>query len=252
MEQNILEKVKYHLQKIIENDHNPIVAFDADGTLWPCDVGKDFFYYQIKKGLLNRKISDPQAEFNRIDKEQGRKAALLWLAQIQSGFSIEKLNHWISSFLHKNPFKIFLFQRKLIDWLISKNVSVFVVSSSLKWVLDQALQGYNIPRKNIIGVRTLVEHGFITSKPVLPTPIHEEKVQAFQEETQGACPLFVAGNTLSDQALLELSTQIRLVLSTAQIGERNYDSERKLLKIAKERNWFYQEEMPEVVSLSFP
>ena len=251
MEKPVFEEFKNRLQEIIEDACNPIAAFDADGTLWPCDIGKDFFHYQIKKGFLEKKTPDPQAEFNRIDTERGRKAALLWLAQIQSGFSLEKLNYWISNFLHENPFKIFVFQKNLIDWLISKNVSVFIVSSSLKWVLDQTLQGYNIPRENIIGVQTLVEKGLITSKPVLPTPIHEEKVQAFQKKTQGTCPLFVAGNTLSDQALLELSTQVRLVVSTAQVGERNYDSERQLLKIAQDRNWFYQDGMPEVVSVSF-
>ena len=93
---------------------------------------------------------------------------------------------------------MFLFQKNLIDWLMSKNVPIFIVSSSLKWVLDQALQGYNIPKENIIGLCTLVEKGIITHKPVLPASIHKEKVEAFQKKTKGASPFFVAGNTLSD------------------------------------------------------
>ena len=180
-------------------------------------------------------------------KKKGRRAALIWLAQIQSGFSLKKVNQWVSNFLHENPIKIFLFQKHLINWLINNKVNVFIVSSSLKCVLDQALQEYNIPKENIIGVQTLVKEGILTNKPVLPAPIHKEKVLSLQEKIKGACPLFVAGNTLSDQALLESSTQFRLVVSTAQKGERNYDSERKLLKIAQDRGWFFQDGMLDLV-----
>ena len=243
----ILEKIQRQLEQVIENTNKPIAAFDADGTLWPRDVGRDFFRYQVEKGFLKEKTLDPQAEFDYIKVEQGRKAALLWLAQVQSGLSLETLNHWIADFLQKNPLKIFLFQKHLIDWLMNRNVSVFVVSSSLKWVLDQALQIYNIPKENIIGVQTLVEEGVITDKLVLPAPVHQEKVQAFQKKNKEVAPLFVAGNTLSDQALLEFSTHVRLVVATAQPGGRNYDSERQLIKIAKERNWFYQDGLLELL-----
>ena len=246
VEKTFLKKIQSSLEEIIKDINKPLAVFDADGTLWPSDVGENFFNYQVKKGLLKDKTSDPPAEFNRIREQKGRKAALLWLAQIQSGISLETLNQWILDFLRENPFKVFLFQKHLIEWLISKNVHVFVVSSSLKWVLDQALQKYNIPKENIIGVQTLVQQGFITSQAVLPPPIHKEKVQAFQEKSKGACPIFVSGNTLSDQALLELSSQIKLVVSTAQLGERTYDSERELLKIAQKRNWFYLDGMPEL------
>jgi phosphoserine phosphatase len=247
MKKDLLEDIKCCLKKVIGNNHNLIAAFDADGTLWPCDIGKDYFHYQIKKGLLKHKMPDPQSEFDRICQEKGKRAALIWLAQIQSGFSLDQIKKCVSDFLEENPFKVFLFQKNLIHWLMDNKVNVFVVSSSLKCVLDQALQGYDIPKENIIGVQTLIKDGMATSEPMLPTPIIKEKVSSLLEKTKGACPLFVAGNTLADQALLESSTQFRLVVSTAQKGERNYNSERKLLKIAQERSWFYQDGMPDLI-----
>lgn len=251
MKRNILEEIKFSLKKIIKNNRHPIAAFDADGTLWPCDVGKNFFNYQVEKGLLKRKIPNPQAEFDRIRKEKSKRDALLWLAQIQSGLSLKQINQWVFDFLRENPFEVFLFQKDLINWLVENKVDVFIVSSSLKCVLDQALQGYNILPENIIGVQSMTERGIITNKPVLPAPIHKEKVLSLLERTQGTYPLFVAGNTLSDQALLESSIQMRLVVSTARKGERNYDSERELLKIAQQRGWLYQDGMPQLAPVSF-
>ena len=225
----------------------PTAAFDADGTLWPCDVGKDFFHYQVEKGLLKKKCADPLKEFRLLVENQGRSTALKWLAQVQADFPLEQLQGWVSDFLRERPFKVFGFQKHLIEWLIGEKVCVFVVSSSLKWVLDQALCGWGLSKKNIIGVETQVKKGIITDKPILPAPIHDDKVRAFQSHTGLEAPWFSAGNTLSDRALLESARGIRLVVSTARPGDRNYQSEQSMLQLARKKNWFYQEGMPELI-----
>ena len=244
MEKTFLEEIKFKLEPVIKNGDQTFAAFDADGTLWPCDVGRDFFSYQIKEGLLMEKTQNPRADFDRICKEQSRDSALLWLAQIQSGFSMDQMENWVQDFLKKSNVEIFLFQKKLINWLIDRNVQVFIVSSSLKWILNKALQKYDFPEENIIGVETKVEKNIITDKVVFPAPINKDKVLAFQKNSKGINPVFVSGNTLSDQTLLELATHVRLVVATAGPGEINYSSERKLLNIARSRNWFYQEGIP--------
>ena len=239
-----LENIKNKIKKAAKKTKKPFAAFDADGTLWPHDIGKKFFHYQVMNNLLE--VSNPQKKFDHILQHKGKKAALIWLAQIQAGISVEKLKQQVKCFLQKNPFKVFLFQKQLVDWLVTENIQVFIVSSSLKWVLEEALKVYNIPLENIIGVETKINRKIITNKLVLPAPIHKDKVKAFQSRTNKALPLFVAGNTLADQALLELASDVRLVVTTASPEQRNYDSERKLLKIAKTRNWFYQDGMPEL------
>ena len=238
MKQALLNKIILCLESTLLKVKNPVVAFDADGTLWPHDVGKSFFQYQVENQLI--KTPDPKATFKRIQEEKGRKQALIWLAQAQAGLSLSQLNQWIEDFLTKNSFKMFPFQQSLIEWLRAQKVEVFVVSSSLKWVLDQALQAYNIPSQNIIGVQTKIQKGIITNQAILPAPIYKDKVPAFQAHTKkGVCPILVAGNTLADQALLEFSSHWRLVVTTAGVGAKNYESERKLLNIAIDRGWFY-------------
>ena len=244
MGKTFLEEIKFKLEPIIKNSDQVFAAFDADGTLWPGDVGRDFFSYQIKEGLLREKTQNPRVDFDRICREQSKNSALIWLAQIQSGFSIDQMKQWVQDFLKQSDVEIFLFQKKLINWLIDRNVQVFIVSSSLKWILDKALQKYDFPKGNIIGVETKVEKNIITDKVMFPAPINKDKVLAFHKKSKGINPVFVSGNTLSDQALLELATHVRLVVATAQPGEVNYPSERKLLSIAQSRNWFYQEGMP--------
>ncbi len=237
MEKAFLKKIISDLEKFMPQ--NPVVAFDADGTLWPRDVGKSFFQWQVKKGLLKEKTKDPQAEFNRIREERGRKFALIWLAEVQAGRPLEELNQWIGDFLKEHPFKMFWFQEQLIKWFDRHNAQVFVVSSSLKWVLDQALESYPVPTQNIIGVKTQVQKGIITEKPILPAPIHRDKVPAFESRAGGRRPFFVAGNTLADQALLEFSSRFRLVVATARPQDKNHESEQKLLSMAIDRGWFY-------------
>ncbi len=237
-----LKKLKSRLEKAFtaQKPSERCAAFDADGTLWPSDVGKDFFHYQVEQGFFKKKYSCPFSKFDSIFRLQGRKQALIWLAIAQAGFQLKTLKLWTKDFLLEKPVKMFPFQENLIKWLMKKKVKIFIVSSSLKWVLEQALEGYNIPKKNIIGVETFVKKDLITDEPVLPAPVGEDKVLAFKRVAgEHSLPVFSAGNTLSDKALLESATDVRLTLHTARPGSHNYESEKSLLKIAKKRNWFH-------------
>lgn len=239
MTNELLKKIKNSLRNSIEQCENPVAAFDADGTLWSSDIGRDFFQYQIEKGLLKKKIDQPRSEFEHIKFYEGKAQALTWLAYVLSGFLLEEVQGWIKEFLKDRQPTPFLFQKKLISWLQEMNVQVFIVSSSLKWLLDPAVNMFNIPSENIIGVQTVVKKGIITDELIMPAPIQEDKVPALYEKTNNKPPLFSAGNTLSDKALLEAATQTQLVVSTAKEKDFNYLSEKKLLQIAKTKKWFY-------------
>jgi len=237
-----LKAIKHQVTKIVEKNTSQqklIAAFDADGTLWPADVGRSFFAYQVKEKLLEKKVSDPSFVFNQIRSQKGEKEAFLWLAKVQAGVLLDQFNDWVGDFLKKNSFQMFSFQEDILNFLRKKKVHIFVVSSSLKWTLVKVLKNYDIPPENIIGVETQVLNGKITDKAILPTSVEEGKVFALQKKTNGKLPFFVSGNTLADKALLESSTHIRWVVSKASPKEKNYGSEKKLLKIAKEKNWFY-------------
>ena len=58
----MLKEIEYQLEKVLDSIPPPITAaFDADGTLWPGDVGRSFFHYQVKKDLLKEKNHGPSS-----------------------------------------------------------------------------------------------------------------------------------------------------------------------------------------------
>ena len=255
--------VKTFLKKLKEEVHNnksknPLfAAYDADGTLWPGDVGRGFFQFLIRKKYLSKKFSNPRAALDHIVQEKGRQYALVWLAQILAGFQLSEVRNWVKQFFKDNPIKMFLINKNTIDFLHSKNIPVYIVSSSIQWVLEEALKPLNIPKDRIIGVHTVVENGIITDQPVLPAPVHENKIKALHKKTNGADPFFASGNTPADLSLLEASSHIRLVIASTKTsddrlslgGDRTHLQEKKLVQIAKDRNWFYLEDNLEITHL---
>ncbi len=236
---SLLQCIQSQIKPLIEQATHPVAAFDADGTLWSCDVGRNFFHYQVQNRLL--KPSHPQKQFNRIQQLEGKKSALQWLASIQVGCPLVRMQKWVKDFLKLYPPQPFLFQKHLINWLCKHHVEVFIVSSSLKWVLDPAVRDYYpIPKDHIIGVETKIQKGSLTNQLIHPAPIQEDKVLALKKRISTP-PVLVAGNTLSDQALLEFSQGVRLVVAGAKKTEKNYLSEQNLLQIAKNNKWFYFE-----------
>lgn len=233
-----LEQIKQKILKARPGRVRPFAAFDADGTLWPVDVGRDFFQYQIQKKLLN--IPRPQDEFDkRLQTDDHRRRALTWLALNLKGKTLGQVKGWVQGFLKNYPLKVFDFQKELILWLCRQEVRVFVVSSSVQWVLEDVIQRYLpcIPPENIIGVKTKIKKGVITGDLVEPTPVQDEKVPSLLKQSGGQAPVFAAGNTLSDLALLK-SARVRLAVSTAGRESFNHNSEKKLQNLAKQNKWF--------------
>ena len=227
------------IRESVNHQKNIITAFDADGTLWKNDVGKGFFKFLVRKKKLIKNISMPQKQFDSVLAKQGRKSALIWLAQSLAGFSLKEVYSWAEDFLKENPLKVFPFQKKLIQFFHSKNIPVFIVSSSVQWVLEPALKVFNIPQENIIGVRTLASsEGVITAEAVRPAPIQGDKIKALLKKTGGVPPFFSAGNTLADLSLLEAAKAFRMVVTSAGPDSMNYESEQKLKKTAKAKGWF--------------
>ena len=238
---SLLDQIKQAVIPLIDKTKNPIAAFDADGTLWPSDVGREFFYYQVEHKLL--KDPHPNQTFHSIRQKQSRKEALKWLAKVQAKTSFSLMEEQVNNFLNQAPPIAFSFQKNLVEWLLQHKVSVFIVSSSLKWVLDKALvrAGYPVSLSKAIGVETKVVNSQITHELIEPAPIEADKTLSLKKLVGNVRPIFAAGNTLSDIELLK-SAFIRLTVASAVKGSKNYTSEQKLLTIAKKKNWFYLED----------
>ena len=247
-----LKKLK---TEVFSNKQQIFAAFDADGTLWPGDVGRGFFQFLIQKKYLVKKFPNLQKSFNSVVKKKGRKHALEWLAQILSGLKLTEVQSWVKQFFIENPLQAFLINKCVIEFLHSKNIPVYIVSSSVQWVLEEALKAFHIPTERIIGVQTIVQNGIITDKLILPAPVHENKIKALHKKTKGANPFLSAGNTPSDLSLLTAASHFQLVMASATTeskkllldGNKMYLQEKQLVQIAKDKKWFYLEDNLELI-----
>ena len=235
--QTSLDKLMTSIERVQHGLSHRIAVFDADGTLWPEDVGFGFFEYQVKNNLLPYK--DFFKNINECYRDNQIKTCSIIL-QKNKGVLFDQYISWCKEFFKTDPLKVFSFQKKLIKYLKKLDVTVYVVSASPQWVVEQAVKYYELPIDCVVGLKTVVDgEGFITDQLVYPLSMDSGKVTAFLEKSKNLYPFFVSGNTLSDLDLLESSTHIQFVVAQAQKEERQYGSEQILLSIARQKNWFY-------------
>lgn len=213
-------------------------AFDADGTLWSHDVGESFFKYQIANCPLQLP-PDPWRHYREWKDSGDPRPAYLWLAQINSGQSLETIRQWAEAFVRSTePLPIFEPQKRLIDWLQKRGVKVYVVTASVKWAVEPAAKRVNIPFEQVLGVETEIENGIITNQQKGTITYRAGKLEKLLDATGGVTPLICSGNSLGDWDLLMGAKIIRLAVRSTMPGEEMYQPEQELYKKAVAANWY--------------
>lgn len=226
------------VEDILPDISSPIVAFDADGTLWKEDVGFGFFNYQMSKKWIDDK--NLKEKIHHLYQNNPQQSCSL-IVQSNNNVPLQQYLSWCQEYFNQVPLTIFSFQRKIIQFLHNKGVQIYVVSASPEWVVQEAIRHYALPIDHVIGVKTQIEEGLISDKLEYPLPIAAGKVSAFLNQSKHNYPFFASGNTVSDIDLLELATHFKLVVGSAQKGDKHFDSERVLLSLAKQKSWFYKD-----------
>lgn len=214
----------------------PVIAFDADGTLWDTDVGEMFFEWIIQKKLVPLP-PDPWKHYQTL-KAQHPPTAYVWLAQIFAGLKVEQVIAWAEDMTKTWPIPAFYEQQQLVKLLQKKGGDIYVVTASVSWGLIPAVKKYfNLLPSSVIGVETLIdESGKITTNPREPVTYKTGKAQALLQKTQGRKPLLAMGNSWGDVELLELATIPVAIRSPSAQGELA-ESEEKLFQYAKLKGW---------------
>lgn len=211
-------------------------AFDADGTLWDNDLGEQFFQYQIDHSNLDTlRQLDPWDHYNSGKKVDPEKA-YLWLAQISQNQKFDQVQSWAKAAVDSNPLKEFESQKKLISWLQSKNVEVFIVTASVQWAVVPAAEKVGVKPENVIGIQTEIVDGIVTEKQKGPITWRQGKAEALLARTNNVKPVFCSGNTYGDIALLE-TAHLPLAVQTQTENNGLFEEESKLLSFAKEKQW---------------
>lgn len=230
--------IKENIEAALKDpDANKIAAFDADGTCWFSDVGRDFFDYQIEKNYF----TGPSLTWADCRAEEAKSMArgLFWMAEILAGFRLDDLRDVVAAYNKVVRPTFIEHQREIIRFLLEKGVKVYIVTASVKWVVEAGLLELGIPHENVIGIETEVVDGVITKKQKGHLSWQAGKVDALLSHTGGLKPFFVSGNTMSDYPMMQLSTHLRQTIRSAKPGDEVYDGECTALTHAKENKWHY-------------
>ena len=226
------------MELVLQQDSQPVAAFDADGTLWDTDLGEEFFQYLIHHKLVDLPL-EPWEHYQTLKADpSGPQKAYLWLAQILKGHPLSQIRDWaLKAVTELAPLPIFPEQRKLIELFVSRGVNVVIVTASVKWAVEPGAQILNLPANQVLGIETKAIGGKLTDLQKGIITFREGKAEALLKFTGGKRPFFSAGNTFGDLALLELSTDLKLAVTSTVPDDRLFRSEQELYLEATRRGW---------------
>ncbi|MGE0631494.1 MAG: HAD family hydrolase [Pseudobdellovibrionaceae bacterium] len=237
--QSTWTQIKTLIEKTTASSPGPhYAAFDADGTLWDMDMGEAFFEYQINHCGLANMPADPWAYYQHEKEHGDTRKAYLWLAQINSGKTLEQVHDWSKDCLRRIPeVPVFPAQQKLIQYLQSLKVEIFVVTASIKWAVEPAAGLYGIDYDHVLGIETEVESGIVSERQKGLITWREGKAQKIKEVTGGKSPILACGNTMGDFHLLSIASPVSLAVSAAPKDHELYKTESELREKARENGW---------------
>ena len=215
---------------------NPAIAvFDCDGTLWHGDAGVQFMRWSMECGLLSREASDwMDARYRAYLREEVSELAICGeMVQIYRGLREAELRRAAHTFFASwiGP-RIFPEMRQLSEQLRAQGVTLWAVSSTNNWVVEEAAQHFGIPAERVLAACVKVVNGVITEE-LLDVPTDEGKATSLARVGLPH-PDAVFGNSIHDAAMLEIAASPFAVNPTAA-----------LVQVASTRGWpIFQPETP--------
>ncbi|MCZ0931751.1 MAG: haloacid dehalogenase-like hydrolase [Oligoflexia bacterium] len=232
--------MKFHREKELLNlikravDKRPsgknLAVLDADGTLWPEDANHILLDYQIKK---NKKKFQ---ELLGIDYQTHRHKLCEVFVQKQSGLTLEQFKSKGREAFKQNPLHVFPFQRLLLDYLKKQNMKVAIVTASIQWLVELAVEIYHLPVDLVLGMKTERDGKIITDKILYPAPVGRHKAEVLLKYLPEESCFLAGGNTPTDQPLLELA-DLPFVVHSANSKNVIFPAEKKLKQLALKKNW---------------
>ena len=209
-----------------------LVAMDADGTLWPEDVNNHLIAYQKKKSL--RELEDVLDPAYQAEGERYKRCELF--VKKQAGFSIKEFQFHCRSTVEERPLHVFPFQKELLSYLKRQGLKIFIVTASIKWLVEEAVKIYKLPVEGVLGLETKLKKGILTKEIIRPAPLSTFKGEVFLKFNQGKKCFLAGGNTPSDMPILRMA-KCPFVVHSAKPKTENFDGESKLKKTALANNW---------------
>ncbi|HEY4932649.1 MAG TPA: haloacid dehalogenase-like hydrolase [Terriglobales bacterium] len=183
-----------------------IAVFDCDGTLWSGDSGRDFFYWEIERGLVTREVADAMLARYRLYEagEVGEEPMCAEMVTMHHGLAIDDLHRAAEEFFIEvvNP-RIFPEMLELTHRLAEQGCDLWAVSSTNNWVVEAGASRFRIARNHVLAAAVHIENGRATDRlHRVPTGAHKA---AAIREVIGKPVHGVFGNSVHDHAMLEIA-----------------------------------------------
>lgn len=225
--------LKQKIERLLNQQHNPIAVFDADGTIWAKDINNLFLNYQLENNI--RDLKDLLDPLYGDEKHRGRRCGQFVCRQ--AGLSLKDLKQQFKAALKSQDLTVFPFQRDLMEYLKQKAIRIFIVTASMQWLVEEAVQLFCLPVDRVLGVRVKLKRGVLTDQLIPPLTFGEGKKQVFLRETGDKTPLFAAGNSPSDCPLMEMASVTLTVHSASKEDTENFPLEVKMKQLAQKKGW---------------
>lgn len=204
-----------------------VAAFDLDNTLLEGDVG-DALFAQLKRD--GYPLSLTWAEYQRMIKEEGKKAAYSKVVTVMAGIPVEtviettrRVMTSTAPFLELEGAKIPVprpnpLMQTLVSYLEDLGYTVYIISATNQYsVKTVAGEYFGIPPRRAVGIRpSIVEDetlGPVLGEEILePVTVTQGKVDAYRECAGTTPPLITGGDSATDIPMLNLTHPRGLVL----------------------------------------
>ncbi|MCP5501468.1 MAG: haloacid dehalogenase-like hydrolase [Leptospiraceae bacterium] len=251
--QGFSEEVNNQLRSFFEDTKNhpdrKIAVFDGDGTV----LGQAPHYladeclYEVAKQKPEKK---PEVIKKMVKLSNVSMDYVQLRVHFFEGDSLEYLRELGRTCYHKYyKGKVFSSMVSLIDNLKKHNFEVWIVTASPEAMYQKFLsEELHIPITHIIGVKSVIREGKITSEMVQPIPQDNGKMEAIETFVQGK-PLLVGGNSRGDKEMIEYSAKLKLIVNPDEHVAA--DQKESIASYAKKSGWLIVKQR-DVPSADFP
>ena len=196
------------LERLVSEAVSTIAIFDCDGTLWGGDSGHGFMVWSLEQGLVSRSTQDWMDTRYRAYVAGSITESQICgeMVQIYAGLREQELRSAAARYFadHVRP-HIFSEIAALVDTLRNRNVDLWAVSSTNKWVVAEGVRHFGIPENRVLAAEVKVSAGIITGE-IVDVPTGPAKAVALRRVGIPR-PDAVFGNSLHDLAMLEIAAQ---------------------------------------------